>query len=211
MYADRGQAVRTLDGDITSRKNAETNKPIFLYKIHEYNGSADLFLAEYDQNVTFDGQVYSAFPITHEFIEANSTGQISQIKLKVANVNRFIQAYIEAYDFRGKQVDIIMVFADKLDDAAAKVMETLYIDSYSCNEKTVEFSLTSKIDVIDLPIPSGKYLRTHCRWVFKGTECAYAGAEGECNRTFQRCKELANQERFGGFPSIPFRNIYVVG
>lgn len=203
--------MRSVDPNITSRKNAETNKPLFLYKLHKYDGTNNFLFAEYDQNVTFNSELYTTFPITHEYVDVNAGGQISQVKLKVANVSRFMQAYLEQYDLRGKQVDIIMVFADKLDDPAARVVDTLYIDSYTCNETVVEFNLASKFDIIELPLPSGKYLRTHCRWVFKSSECAYAGAEGSCNRTFQRCKELLNQERFGGFPSVPFRSIYVLG
>jgi lambda family phage minor tail protein L len=201
--------MRSLDADFISRKNAKENKPIFLYHIHEYDGSNDLFLAEYDADVTFDSQVYTRFPIKHEHIEDTSQGQINGVKVIVANVNRLFQAYVEAYDFRGKQVDIIHVWADKLDDPYAKMVDTFFIDGYSCDEKTIAFNLTSKMDVIELQLPARRYLRTHCYWKFKGTECAYAGAEASCNRTFQRCKELANQERFGSFPSIPFRNIYV--
>lgn len=203
--------MRTLEEILKTQKNAADNRPIFLYKLSSYNGTDDLHLAEYDEIVTFGGQEYAAFPITHEYIDVNGNGQISAVSLKVANVNRYIQAYIEQYDFRKKRVDIIMVFADALGSSLNKIVDTLYIDSYTCNEKVVDFNLAPKMDVIELQIPSGKYLRTHCRWVFKGVECAYEGVEGECNRTFQRCKELLNQERFGGFPAIPFRNIYVIG
>lgn len=44
------------------------------------------------------------------------------------------------------------------------------------------------------------------KWV--ATECGYAGAETTCNKTFQRCRELLNQQRFGGFPSIPSERNY---
>ena len=201
--------MRTLDSDFTSRKNAQTSKPIFLYYIKDYDGSNDLYLAEYDADVVFGGQTYTKFPIRHEFIDENSQGQAGGIRLSVSNVNRVLQAYIEAYDLRGKQVDIIQVWADKLDDASAKMQDTFYIDGYSADENTVTFNLSTKMDVIDLQLPGRRYMRGHCSWKFKGTECAYAGAQTSCNRTFQRCKELANQERFGGFPSVPFRNIYV--
>lgn len=38
---------------------------------------------------------------------------------------------------------------------------------------------------------------------FKGPECAYAGAETACDRTFARCSALGNQARFGGFRYLP--------
>jgi len=201
--------VKELDADFIAEKNSAENKPIFLYKLYAYNGVDDLYLAEYDQDVTFGGQVYTRFPMKHDFIDENSQGRLGTVNLTVANVNRIFQAYVEAYDLRGNQVDIIQVWSDTLADSDAFVIDTFHIDSYSSNEESISFALATKMDVMELQLPSRKYLRTHCSWRFKGTECAYAGGETECNRTFQRCKELLNQERFGGFPSVPFRNIYV--
>jgi lambda family phage minor tail protein L len=203
--------MRTATAGFIAEKNKQANKPLFLYKVYAYDGTNHLYYAEAPTDITFDSQVYVAFPVTHDFISESSSGQISQVRLKCSNVSRAIQAYLEAYDLRGKRVDIIMVWADKLDEPTNKLVDTYYIDNYSSNERDAEFTLTSKLDVIDLLLPSGKYLRTHCRWAFKSTECAYSGAETECDRTFQRCKVLANQVRFGGFPSIPFRNVYVAG
>ncbi|MCA9400388.1 MAG: DUF2163 domain-containing protein [Candidatus Omnitrophica bacterium] len=201
--------MRNINSTFKTEKNSPTNKPIFLYRIYDYDGSNDLLFAEYDSNVTFNGDVYTAFPITHEFIAESGNQEIPQIKVRASNVSRYVQAYLEQYDFRGKRVDIILVWANQLSNPDVKIVDTFYIDSYTANEQDVEFTLTSKFDVLDVPLPSGKYLRTHCRWVFKSTQCAYAGAEGSCNRTFQRCQELNNVVRFGGFPSIPIRRLYV--
>jgi len=38
-----------------------------------------------------------------------------------------------------------------------------------------------------------------CRWkIFKGTECAYAGGQSWCDRTYDRCVALSNAANFGG-------------
>jgi len=43
-----------------------------------------------------------------------------------------------------------------------------------------------------------------CRWkVFKGTECAYAGAGTWCDRSYTRCNALGNTANFGGFRFLP--------
>lgn len=201
--------MRDINSTFRTEKNSPTNKPIFLYRIYDYDGASDLLFAEYDSNITFNGDVYAAFPITHEFIEESGNQEISQIKLRASNISRYIQAYLEQYDLRGKRVDIILVWANQLNNPDVKIVDTYYIDSYAANEKDVEFTLTSKFDVLEVPLPSGKYLRSHCRWVFKSAECGYAGSETSCNRTFQRCQALNNVARFGGFPSIPIRRLYV--
>ena len=201
--------MRNIPSTFRAEKNSPTNRPIFLYKIYDYDGTNDLLFAEYDQTITFNGESFIAFPITHEFIEESGNQEIPQIKMRASNVSRYIQAYLEQYDLRGKRVDIILVWANQLNNPDVKIVDTYYIDSYAANEKDVEFTLTSKFDVLDVSLPSGKYLRTHCRWVFKSSECGYTGSETSCNRTFQRCQELNNVARFGGFPSIPIRRLYV--
>jgi phage-related protein len=101
-----------------------------------------------------------------------------------------------------------MVWSNQLADTDAYIEEQYFIDSYISSEDAVEFTLSSKFDVLDIVIPAGTYLRGYCRWKFKSTECAYAGAETSCNKTLARCRVLANQVRFGGFPSIPSDRIY---
>ena len=102
-----------------------------------------------------------------------------------------------------------MVFADQLADTSAYVEHIYYIDTYTADEKVVTFSLTSLLDVLQVTLPCEKFLRNQCRHTFKSSECGYSGGETECNKTLQRCRELDNNSRYGGFPSIPIRRIWV--
>jgi len=201
--------MRSLDSDFIAKKNAQENQPIFLYTIYDYDGSTDLFFTNYDTNITFDGQEYSRFPITHEFISENTKGQIDSIKVTLGNVSRLIQAHLENYDFRGLKVEIKQVFADLLDDPDAYIKHIYYVDSYTADQQSVEFNLTSKFDVLEVELPARKFSRNYCCWKFKSTECGYTGDETECNKTLARCRILGKNERFGGFPSIPSRAIYI--
>ena len=95
----------TLDIDFIKEKNKQVNHPIFLYTIYDYDGSDNnLTLAEHNENIVFDGVTYIAFPITHDEISDNSQGQTPEIKVKVANVSRLIEYYLNVYDLRGKKV-----------------------------------------------------------------------------------------------------------
>lgn len=191
-------------------KNAEANAPIFLYTLYDYDGAGtDLHFAEWDSNVTFDGIEYAAFPIHHDEISENSEGSINSVRLTLGNASRLIQSYLELYDLRNKKVRIRLVWNDDLSDPDNKVDFLFYIDSYSAAVEAAEFVLLPKVDVLSLQLPKRIYARNYCQWRFKGTQCGYAGSQTTCNRTFQRCRELANQVRFGGFPSIPSRNVYV--
>lgn len=202
--------MKELDPIITAEKNKETNRPIFLYTVYDIDGSGvNLNYAGYDVNLTFNGIEYLAFPISHEAIPENSSGQIDEVKVKISNASRLAQSYLELYDLRGKRVDIITVFSDKLSNPAYKAVDTFYVDSYTADQSVVEFSLSSKFDIMDVNIPQRKFMRNYCQWKFKSTECGYTGSEASCNKTFGRCKELSNRVRFGGFPSIPQQRTYV--
>lgn len=193
-----------------AEKNAQSNRPIFLYTIHDYDGAAsNLRFAAWDADVTFDSLVYTKFPISHEAITDNSKGEIDVVSVRVSNVSRLIEGYLENYDLRGKKVTITQVFADELADVDAKIEYVYYVDNYTADEKVVEFSLSSRFDLLDVKIPLGIYNRNYCRWKFKGTECGYAGAESVCNKTKQDCRDNKdNVVRFGGFPSIPQRRLF---
>lgn len=204
--------MRDLNATFITQKNAQENKPLYLYMLYDYDGSDNnLYFCAYDTNVTFDGQEYTKFPIMHESIGENTRGQIDSVKLMIANVSRLIQAYLENYDLRGKKVSILTVWADHLDDSDAYTEDIFYIDSYTADQDNVVFTITSKFDVLGVELPARKYSRNYCGWKFKGADgyCGYSGAETECNKTLQRCRELANNSRYGGFASVPSKPVYI--
>jgi lambda family phage minor tail protein L len=201
--------MRSLTAEVKTEKNSPTNKPIFLYEVFDYDGATHLYYAEYDANVTFDSQTYTAIPIKHDFVGENTQGEIDMVRITIGNANRVLQSYLELYDLRKLKVKITIVWANRLNDPTAKIEDIFYIDSYTATEQAVEFVLSSKFDVLDVKLPFSKYFRNSCRFVFKGAECQYAGAETTCDRTLQRCKVLVNSLHYGGFPSIPTKKLYV--
>jgi len=191
-------------------KNKLANQPIFLYTIHDYdNGGNNLYLAEYPTNIVYDGITYLTFPISHEYVGDNSQGEIEYVSVKISNVNRLIQYYLETYELRGKKVTIRLVWANQLADADAHMDHVFYIDSYTAGQDEAEFNLAPKIDILDINLPMRSFSRNYCGWKFKSTECGYGGVETSCNKTKSRCKGLGNYSRFGGFPSIPSQRVYL--
>lgn len=200
----------TLHNDFLKEKNKQVNKPIFLYTIYNYDGASnDLNLAESKESIEFDGITYNAFPITHDNVSDNAQGQTPEIKVRVANVSRLIEYYLNIYDLRDKKVLIRLVWADKLDNPDIKFDVVYYINNYTANEKAVEFTLLPKVDALGIVLPKRTYSRNYCQWRFKSDECGYSGEFTECNKTKQKCKELNNYVRFGGFPAIPSKKLYV--
>lgn len=225
--------ARTPSSQFITEKNKQTNRPLRLYTIHEYDGVNNLYFVENHENIRFLDQEYTAFPIRYETMGENTQGEVDGVKLILGNVSRLIRRYLTNYDWRLKKVTIRTIWGDYVDsyledvdgneikntegeniyviraEATMWIDDVFYIDSYSADSKNVNVTMTSKFDVVNLDLPSSRYGRNYCRWKFKSTECGYAGAESECNRTLARCRELDNQLRFGGFPSIPTRRLYI--
>lgn len=204
--------MKNISSAFKSEKNKSTNQPVVLFIVHDYDGAGNnLRFADYDSDVTFDGQTYTKFPIKFQTLDENTNGQIDALRVTLGNVSRLIQAYLESGDLRDKKITIRIVWANLLADATSYLDYIYYIDSYESNQENAEFICTTRMDVIDMTIPGGIYLRTHCRYkTFKDPDtCGYAGSETDCNRTMQRCKELDNFQRFGGFPALPLRRLYV--
>jgi lambda family phage minor tail protein L len=205
---------KTTNENFIAEKNADKCKPIFLYTLYDYDGANnDLYFAEWDENVTFDGQTYIAFPITHDSISENTIGQIDKVRISLCNISRYIQAILETYDLRNKKVDIAIVFEDQLADTEAVVTETYWIGGYTADQENVMFTLTSKFDLLEVTLPLRKYTRNQCAWKYNESECGVSSAiytlYSTCPRTLAACRIRQNSERFGGFPSIPQRNIFI--
>lgn len=181
--------MREPGANFVTDKNAETNKPIRLYRINisdtpEVTGEDDLYLAEYDADVNYfkdtsTAQTYTVFPLHAKGIDENATGHLSGLNISIANASREIQAFLELRDgLRGRKVTIRQVFADFLADSTAYIEDIYYIDSVTSNEAVVQFKLVTKLDVMELELPRRRYSRNHCQWVYKASGCWPATGSG---------------------------------
>jgi len=203
--------MRSINSTFKTEKNKAANRPVRLYTVENIDGaSTNLNFAEWDVDVTFAGVTYTRFPVTLDSISENNKGAVDSVQITLCNISRLIQAYLEQYDFRGKKVTIRTVWADQLADASAYIDDIYYIDSYAANQDSVTINLTSKFDVLQVELPLRRYSRNYCHWIFKGTECGYAGANSTCTKTKQDCKvNKNNYVRFGGFPSIKQQRVFL--
>lgn len=104
-------------------------------------------------------------------------------------------------------------------DPDAKIVETWYIDRIASeNQQFVEFELTPRLDLTNLPLPR-RTIEEFCPWKYKGDECGYkgdkcftindkeilTGTQAEksdldvCGKRVSSC-----QQRFGKEKTLPF-------
>lgn len=169
--------------------NAETKRPITLYRVEisdtpAATGEADLYYADYDTDVNFfetnssvdTARTYLKAVIKRGEVSLNATGQIDSMTVSISNVSREIQAFLEARDgLRRRKVTIRTVFADQLADQDAYVEDVFYVDHVNCDAKIAAFSLSSKLDILDVKVPRRMFRRAFCQWVYAGVGCYETG------------------------------------
>jgi len=114
------------------------------------------------------------------------------------------QGYIEQTEdgLIGDTVVYRLIHSEHLDQDPA-ITQYFEVQKVECDELWAHFTLGAENFFLSR-FPLHAYSKNICRYeVFKGTACGYSGAETTCNRTFARCIELGNQERFGGQPGLP--------
>jgi lambda family phage minor tail protein L len=205
--------MRIVGNAFKTAKNAPLVRPIFLYSIlYDKTSNAFKRYTNWPGGVTFDGIDYEHFPIVHDSITEDTTGQIQKASLAMLNVTREVQALLDDNDgLRGCPITIMQVWEDTIDDPTAFIADMLNISDCTITEANVTFSLSSVLDVLNIKLPRRALTRNFCRFRFKGEECAYAGAETNCDKTLNRCRELQNSNRFGGFPATPAQRVYFQG
>jgi len=205
--------MRIVGDNFKQAKNAELVRPIFLYAILlDPTGNVWKRWTSWAGGVTFDGEVYEFYPISHSALQEDGSGQIQKASLNISNVNRELQALLDEFDgLRERQVSIIQVWEQTLSDPTCFISDILNVSDVGVTERQATLSLSSELDNLNIQIPRKVMTRTFCRFSFKSDECAYAGTELRCGRTLNRCRELGNQTRFGAYPATPLQKIFLKG
>ena len=155
------------------------------------------------------GDVYTAFPFDLDELGETARGEIPQFGIRISNVSRVMQSYFESSGGAvGSTVTLRVVHADHLDLTTAEVEEVFTVTESRADAMWVSLTLGIANPMM-MRFPRNRYLKTHCRWKFKSTECGYTGSETTCARTLTACMALDNTARFGGFPNIPGGGIFV--
>ena len=172
--------------------------------------------------------IFTGLPLNVSEMNTNTSGDIAEVTLSVPNTDRGIEAIIQDRQYlRGREIYFIAGFAKHLPsgstayhigtspDKNSFLKEKLFVDSVSSNEQAVSFTCRSKFSIKNIVLPRRTFSK-ECTWAMIGryaaTECAYDNTASypTCDGSLDSCRIRGNSERFGGFPSIPGRGIYVI-
>lgn len=217
---DAGSLVELFELD-TSNLTAGASGESELFRFHAGTNALR-------QPVVWQGETYSPFPIDATGFEVSGQGAIPRPRIRVANVSglvgllcnqledligarltrkRTFVKYLDAVNFPGgvnPTADPNTHFPDDLWFVYRKASE---------NKVAVEFELSAAFDVQGVKLPRRQVIQNLCKWVYRGTECGYAGGpvadihdtatsdptQDRCGKRIPSCKL-----RFGEFAELPY-------
>ena len=194
---------------IEKNKLATPNPWIILLDITLPDGTT-LYLARNTEDVVFKGNTYLAIPFEIEPTRSTSKGEIPTITLRVSNVTRILQPYLEQFTGGvGSTVKITVVNAAYLNEDYTELEMTFDILATEVTAQWVSFTLGAP-NPLRRRFPTYRFIAEHCNWEFKSPACGYSGPATYCNRTFENCMQLQNTRRFGGFKGLAPGGIRIV-
>jgi len=137
-----------------------------------------------DSKIQWKGNTYEPLPILATGYEKNTTGQIAQPSLTVANVLGTFASIIDPLDdLVGAKVTRRRTLGKYLDgEPDADSTQEFPIDIYYIERKTSEnalsitWQLASIFDLEGLKLPRRVITQNYCQWRYRSSECGYTGA-----------------------------------
>lgn len=154
-----------------------------------------------------------AFPFQIEEITDSSSGEVPMVTVKVSNVSRVMDQYLQYYDDYIKAngpspvtVSIFVINSKVIAANSAADPETEHIFELQQPKADAEWAtfILSSSNPYQRRFPQNRILRNHCRYKFKGADgrCGYTGYLTTCDHTLTQCRERNNSVRFGNAPGV---------
>lgn len=169
----------------------------------------NLYVTDADHTVVWSGNTYNARPFTIDGFPRTTKTITEGVTITTHNVDRAISAIVFNEVSQGNPVKIYKTdwVAVNSYNPPTMIFEGI-IDAIGVSEdmNSASVSIEIKNDFVkwEQSIPRHQFSAS-CNWVFKSTTpgCQYTGASSRCDRSWGRCAELGNQNRFRGFRHLP--------
>lgn len=166
-----------------------------------------IYICYNNEDVTWQGQLYQAFPFEIGETNESSDGSDPNISLKVSNVAQGFQWYVEDSG-GGVGTEIVLRVVNSKNMNGNPDLEEVYnVISCKVTEQWIEFTLGNDYSA-KTRRPLDRYMKNNCRFAYKGVRCGYNGNMSTCDHTLADCREHRNSKRYGGFPGIDQKGVY---
>lgn len=195
----------SISTEVLKEKNKlSSSEPWILLLEFTYPGEDPVRLAWNTEDVTWDGFTWYAAPFELGDQEESTDATVPTVDLRIIDISRKITPLLDQYDGAvGATVILRVVHNAHLDLLTPEYEADFKVVDTSINHlNAITFKLGAE-NLSNYRSPPEVFLKKHCRYKeFKGNLCGYSGTATDCDRTWERCQELGNQKRFGGFPGI---------
>lgn len=173
------------------------------------DGIEPIRLVRNTENITWGGYEWQAFPFELDPAEQNSDGEIPALRVRVSNVTRGIQYYLEQGNGGvDSSVVVRVVHSANLGTGVFELEEEFVVQQTSYDTTWATFTLGGSNN-LKRRIPQRRILKDFCPFQYKGPECKSTSGYTACGKTLAECRARGNSHRFGGEPSIPISGLYV--
>jgi len=194
----------TISSEATADKNKLRSDVIWIDLIEFlYPDEDPVRICSDNQAVTWKGHEWQPMIFIPPEIEESKNAQIPDAKLVFHDITQEITSIIDQYDGAiGAEVNLYTVLSSMLDSAIPEREESMELLSAQIDHQSVVTLSLGAENLQNRKCTPSRYLKNHCRFIFKGNKCGYMGSETDCDLSFSRCRELGNQSRYGGFPAV---------
>lgn len=165
------------------------------------------------EDIVFEGNTYSAFPVSVELLKQQNTGEIPVLTARLGNVTRAVQQYLEDYDgLVGQPVTMYCVNSAYLTEDYSSLTWSFTVTACKADAQWIDFGLGLP-NPLRRRFPLYRYMPDYCSWIFKGAECKYAGTDSFCKKILGDCQgrtEGSNSLNFGGHIGLRQGGIRIV-
>ena len=193
-----------------AEKNKLSTDSVFLIML-EIQLPSVVRLVYNNEDVTWKGNVWQSFPMKLGEANEESNGSDPNLSVQVDNVAQGMTYYVEdANGAVGTPVILRVVNSENLPNGEADLEEYYVVTECKVNEQWVTFTLGNEYSARTRR-PLYRYMKNNCPFAYKGLRCGYAGGIASCQHTLQDCRNHGNSKRFGGFPGIDQKGVYMNG
>jgi lambda family phage minor tail protein L len=162
-----------------------------------------VYLVNNSDNITWKGNEYIAFPFELEELTDQSTAEVPSVSLKISNVSRVMDVYLDEYDTYVKangyapiEVTISVINTAVIavaPSADAEVSHSFILKKPSADARWATFEL-GVMNLFNRRFPQNRILKNHCRYKFKDSRCGYVGTTVRCGKTLSVCRTIESGE-----------------
>ena len=192
--------MKTISTAVNAQLEAEQFQ--YFYTVEIRLSGTTLYYTDCDRPVHYNNIRYYPAPLGFADIAYAASLSVDQVTVEFGNASLTMSAYLLGEDARNKTI----IIGQGCMNSGGAVLGITNLFQGIIGEWEVREDRATIRALNELVLWRKRPLRSAsatCPWLFKGAECAYAGAGAWCDQSYSRCYELSNQANFGGFRFLP--------